>query len=260
MATNGQLPEELLRIPQPPAAKNWVRLWASITFALLLLGLYEALIGAPTEATMGIYQRIFYFHVPAAMIGFLSFFINFLASIWYLLKRSPRADALAIATAEVGLAFLSINLTTGPIWAKPVWGIWWTWDARLTLTLIIWVMYVSYIVLRQFTPSAELQPRLSAALGIFIFAAVPIDYMAIRWWRTQHPAPVILGGKNSGLDPHMYFAVLCCEIAFLALMATLVRFRYEQEIVKHWLEARRRGVLLTQGELGVTDQGPGIRS
>ena len=155
---------------------------------------------APREATMGDVQRIFYYHLPSAWIAFLLFFVNFLASIWYLFRRSTGADALALASAEVGVSFCTIVLITGPLWARPVWGIWWTWDARLTSTLVLWLIYVSYLVLRHYATGGQV-PVLAAALGIFGFVDVPIVYMAIRWFRTQHPQPVIGGGQGSGLDP-----------------------------------------------------------
>lgn len=223
---------------------RWFLPWAFVTLALLIFGLYQALIAAPTEETMGTIQRIFYYHVPAALTAFAAFFTNFIASVVYLFRRSKASDALAVASAEVGLVFLTINLITGPIWAKPVWGIWWTWDARLTLTLVMWLMYVSYLILRQFTRETELQPRLAAALSVFIFADVPIDYMAIRWWRTQHPQPVMLGGSGSGLDPRMTFAFLICWAAFLLLAAGLIYFRYTQEFDRLRIATLRRDLLL----------------
>ncbi len=230
----------------PPQARPWLPWWAGVTAALMLYALYQAWIAAPTEATMGIYQRIFYVHVPAALVGFGVFFINLMASVWYLARRSRAADALAVASAEVGVALLAINLITGPIWAKPIWGIWWTWDARLTLTLVIWIMYVSYLVLRQFTPHSELQPRLAAAYAMFIFVAVPVDYMAIRWWRTQHPQPVLFGGPHSGLAPAMLYALCVGFAAYIALAATLLRLRYRQEQLRHRIELRRRARALAE--------------
>lgn len=228
-------------------AGPWLYWWGGITLALLLYGLFQALIAAPTEATMGIYYRIFYFHVPAGITGFVAFAVNAAASIAYLVRPRRGLDALALAAAEAGVVFLAINLITGPIWAKPIWGVWWVWDPRLTLTLVIWIMYVSYLVLRQFTPRSELQPRLAAAYAMFVFVAVPIDYMAIRWWRTQHPQPVLFGGPNSGLDPHMAYALVVCLLAFLALMATLMRFRHRQEMLGHEIVRRQRAAALRQG-------------
>ena len=124
---------------------------AIVTALLLSFALYEALIVAPTEQTMGNVQRIFYYHVPSAWTAFLLFAINFVASILYLIKRSEKADILALVSAEVGVVFCTVVLITGPIWARPVWGIWWTWDLRLTLTLVLWLIYVSYLLLRRFS-------------------------------------------------------------------------------------------------------------
>ena len=124
-----------------------------LTAFLLSYGLYQALVVAPTEQTMGNVQRIFYYHVPSAWTAFLLFALNFGASIVYLARRNQKADILALVGAEVGLVFLTVNLGTGPIWARPVWGIWWTWDWRLTSTLIVWLIYVSYLMLRRFLGS-----------------------------------------------------------------------------------------------------------
>ncbi len=228
------------------AADSGLRAWlyAAGTLALLLVALWWALIGAPTEATMGTIQRIFYYHAPAAFASWTALLLNAGASVAYLARRSPHADALAVAGAEVGLAFLSITLVTGPIWAHPVWGVWWVWDPRLTLTLAMWVMYAAYLILRQVTPEGSLQPRLAAALAVIFAADIPIDYMAIRWWRGQHPAPVLFGGPNSGLAPRMAIAFWLSVAAFLALMALLVQLRYRQELQRNQVrELRRRRVL-----------------
>jgi len=211
--------------------RNRYTLAVLATCALLGLGLYEALVVAPTEQTMGDVQRIFYYHVPSAWTAFLLFFANFIASIIYLAVRRKneragfRADAFAVATAEVGVVFTSIVLVTGPLWAKPVWGIWWTWDARLTTTLVLWLLYVSYLLLRRFSEGQQ-TATLAAVLGIFAYIDVPIVYMSIRWWRTQHPQPVILGGEESGLDPHMWPPLLVNWTAFLSLAALVVGIRY----------------------------------
>ena len=201
--------------------------------ALLAFGLYQALVVAPTEQTMGDVQRIFYYHVPSAWTGMLLFFTNFLASIWYLFKRTSASDALAATTAEVGLVFWTIVLITGPIWARPVWGIWWTWDARLTSTLVLWLIYVSYLVLRRFSTGGQ-TPVLAAALAVFGFVDVPIVYLSIWFFRTQHPQPVIGGGGS--LDPAMWHAVLWNWLAFSALAGLLCWLRYNLERKQHDLE------------------------
>jgi len=198
------------------------------TLALLAYAFYQAMYVAPTEQTMGDVQRIFYYHVPSAWTAFLLFFANFIASITYLIRRRPAADALALACAEVGVVFCTVVLVTGPIWARPVWGIWWTWDARLTTTLVLWLIYVSYLILRRFSDTQQ-TAVLAAALAIFGFADVPIVYMSIRWWRTQHPQPVIAGGPGSGLDPAMAHALFINWGAFLAMAALITWFRYSLE-------------------------------
>jgi heme exporter protein C len=201
-------------------------LFILITLALLAFGFYQAIYAAPTEATMGDIQRIFYYHVPSAWTAMVLFFANFVVSIVYLIRRSPRADAWALAFAEVGVVFCTIVLLTGPLWAKPVWGIWWTWDARLTTTLVLWLIYVAYLMLRRFSDGQQ-TATIAAALAVFGFIDVPIVYMSIRWWRTQHPQPVIGGGQGSGLDPEMRFALMMNWLAFMVMAALVSYFRYK---------------------------------
>jgi len=208
---------------------------AIITVALLSYGLYAALVLAPTEQTMGAVQRIFYYHVPSAWVAFLLFFANFIASIVYLVKRQPGVDAFALATAEVGVVFCTVVLITGPIWAKPVWGIWWTWDARLTSTLVLWLIYVSYLILRRYAAGGQ-TPVLAAALAIFGFVDVPLVYMSIRWFRTQHPQPVIGGGENSGMAPGMWHALLINFAAFLLFGILVTWLRYTMERMRVRIE------------------------
>jgi heme exporter protein C len=225
-------------------AITWV--FVLITVALLGFGLYQALVVAPTERTMGDVQRIFYYHVPSAWTAFLLFFVNFVASVVYLWKRSAGSDAIAVASAEVGVVFCTVVLVTGPIWARPVWGIWWTWDARLTTTLVLWLIYVSYLVLRRFAAGGQTQV-LAAALAIFGFVDVPIVYMSIRWFRTQHPSPVIGGGEGSGLDPAMWHAVLWNWLAFSCLALLLVMTRYRLQRMEETVEAAHAQLALHGG-------------
>lgn len=215
--------------------KTLFKLLLAATLLLLGYGFCQAMYIAPREATMGDVQRIFYYHLPSAWVAFLLFFVNFLASVWYIVRRSLGSDALALASAEVGVSFCTIVLITGPIWARPIWGIWWTWDARLTSTLVLWLIYVSYLVLRHYASGGQV-PVLAAALGIFGFLDVPIVYMAIRWFRTQHPQPVIGGGQDSGLDHRMWMAVLWNLLAFSLLALLFVWARYRQAIDEHALE------------------------
>jgi len=197
-----------------------------VVVALLAFGLYQGLVAAPTEQTMGDVQRIFYYHVPSAWTGILLFLANFIASIWYLFRRTSVSDSIAVTTAEVGLVFWTIVLITGPIWARPVWGIWWTWDARLTSTLVLWLIYVSYLIVRRFSSGGQ-TAVLAAALAVFGFADVPFVYLSIWFFRTQHPQPVIGGGGK--LDPAMWHAVLYNWLAFIAFALLLCWFRYQLE-------------------------------
>jgi len=174
-----------------------------LTLIGMVVALYGAFIHAPEERTMGEIQRIFYFHVSSWWIAGLAFFVVFAGSVAYLATDERWYDTLALASAEVGVVFTTLGLITGPLWAKPVWGIFWTWDARLTTALVLWLIYVSYLMLRHFLPEEEKRAKLAAVAGIIGFVDVPIVYMSIRWWRTQHPSPVILGGEGSGLDPVM---------------------------------------------------------
>ncbi|HXP43570.1 MAG TPA: cytochrome c biogenesis protein CcsA, partial [Candidatus Acidoferrales bacterium] len=184
---------------------------AVLTALLLTYSTYQALVIAPTERTMGDVQRIFYYHVPSAWTAFCLFFVNLIGSLIYLVRKSSKADALAVAAAEVGVVFCTIVLITGPIWARPVWGIWWTWDLRLTLTLVLWLIYVSYLVLRRFSDSSQ-TPKLAAVLAVFGALDVPLVYFSIWFFRTQHPQPVIGGGGS--LDPRMLHAFLINLFAF----------------------------------------------
>jgi len=221
------------------------KLFIALTVAVLIFAAYQGLFVAPTERTMGNVQRIFYYHVPSAWTAFLLFFANFAASIVYLLKRNPAADAVAAATAEVGVVFCTVVLVTGPIWARPVWGIWWTWDARLTTTLVLWLIYVSYLVLRRYSIGTQTSV-LAAALAIFGFVDVPIVYMTIRWFRTQHPSPVIGGGEGSGLDPSMWPPLLWNWLAFsmLAIILGAARYRLqrmEEDVEEQHAQAALQG-------------------
>ncbi|MFQ5511557.1 MAG: cytochrome c biogenesis protein CcsA [Candidatus Krumholzibacteriia bacterium] len=202
---------------------------ATVAGAAMMIALYMALVYAPREQTMGDVQRIFYFHVPSAWVAFLAFFLVFLFSSIYLMRGGKKWDTRAAASAEIGILFCTLVLITGPIWAKPVWGIWWTWDARLTLTLVLWLIYVGYLMLRHYITDPERRATFSAVVGIIGFLDVPIVYFSIRWWRTQHPQPVLAGGEDSGLAPPMLYTLLVCLAAFTLLFVVLLRMRARLE-------------------------------
>lgn len=199
---------------------------AAVTAVLLGYAAYQALVAAPTDQMQGDVYRIIYYHVPSAWTAFILFFVNFGASIFYLVKRRPAADMVALTAGEVGVVFLTVNLVTGPIWARPVWGIWWTWDWRLTSTLVMWLIYVSYLLLRRFSSGAE-TPILAAALAVLGALCIPFVYFSIWFFRTQHPQPVIGGGGS--IDPQMLHVLLISWLAFLCLAFLVCWARYRLE-------------------------------
>jgi heme exporter protein C len=222
---------------RPPRTHEMKKLYlVTILCTLAILGgtTYLSLAVAPTEQTMGDVYRIFYYHVPSAWVAGLCFFINFVASFVYLLKRSEKADALAAASAEVGIVFGIVLLISGPLWAKPVWGIWWTWDARLTSTLVQWVIYIGYLILRRFsTGQSQVIP---AVFAMFCFVDEPMVYFSIRWFRTQHPSPVLGGGPESGLDPSILHPLLINVAAFTVLGLLFVGLRYKLQLQERALD------------------------
>ena len=268
-----------------------------LTAIFLSYALYLALVVAPREQTMGDVQRIFYYHVPSAWTAFLLFFVNFIASVQYLVRRNPSTDkvanwilitvavvtciasvvialvpslkeampkdvepssigttgviiaaayfvirkffsveavdALAVTTAEVGVVFCTVVLVTGPLWARPVWGIWWTWDVRLTSTLVLWLIYVSYLILRRYSSSGQ-TPVMAASLAVFGALDVPLVYFSIWIFRTQHPQPVVGGGGS--IDPRMLHVLLMNWLAFLCFAYLVCWSRYRLEIMKREVE------------------------
>jgi heme exporter protein C len=208
----------------------------------VVMAAYASFYVAPEERTMGVLQRIFYFHAASAWAGMDAFFICFAANLLYVWKRKEQYDWLGVSAAEVGLVLTTVILVTGPIWAKPAWGIYWTWDARLTSTFIMWLLYISYLLLRTLVEEPERRALLSALFGIFAFLDVPLVFGSIRWWRTQHPAPVIMGGPGSGLDPTMKKVFYLSVLAMHVLMIFLVVERYALEKMRGEVEGLRREV------------------
>jgi heme exporter protein C len=208
--------------------------WFLLTLAAIAYATRLALVVAPTEATMGNVQRIFYYHVPTSMLSLLFPYVNFAASLFYLYwrQRDPlralTADAVAISAAEVTVVYSSICLLTGMLWGRAAWGIWWTWDARLTSMLLLWLLYVSYLMLRKLSSTGQTN-TLAAVLSVFAAIDVPIVYMSIQWWRTQHPAPVFFGGPDTGIDPSMKPAFGWNVLGWAMWGVFLLLFRYALE-------------------------------
>jgi heme exporter protein C len=223
--------------------KTAILIYAAVTIALMIWGYYQAIYVAPNDAMQGEIFRIIYYHVPSATVAFLFFAISLAGSIGYLSFRRSRvdwaqiSDAWALAGAEVGVIFCSVVLLTGPIWARRAWGIWWTWDARLTTTLVLWLIYVSYLLLRRFAAGPQVQ-TLAAVLGIFGAMDVPIVYMSNRWWRTQHPAPVFGGSGDSGMDPSMVGALMWNMLAWFCWGIFILILRYTVERKQQQIAAR----------------------
>jgi heme exporter protein C len=211
-----------------------------LVVGLMAAAAYAAFFVAPVERTMGLIQRIFYFHAASAWAGMTAFLVCFVANLQYVWRRQQKWDSLAVSAAEVGVAFITVVLITGPIWAHPVWGIWWTWDARLTSTFVLWLLYVSYLLLRTLIEEPDRRALLSAIFGIFAFVDVPLVYGSIRWWRTQHPQPVIMGGPGSGLEPTMRKVFFFSVLALHALMVFLIAERDRLEKLRTDLEVVRR--------------------
>ena len=212
---------------------------AALVFVLLGVMVYAAFFIAPVDAKQGLIYRILYLHVSSAWTGLTAFLIGCIANLLYVWRRQPRWDWLGVAAVEVGLAFTTVVLVTGPIWAKPVWGIYWTWDARLTSTFVMRLLYISYLLLRTLIEEPDRRALLSALYGIFAFLDVPLVFGSIRWWRTQHPQPIVMGGQDSGMDPTMYKVLMFSWLAMLALMTLLLRQRYKLEAMRSDVEAMR---------------------
>lgn len=225
---------------RPPAAAqhSGAHGWETVGVALLLgFAGYCALFVAPTERTMGLIQRIFYFHVTSWWSAFVAFAVVFISNIAYLRRRNPKWDCLAVSAAEIGVAFVTIGLITGPIWAHPVWGIWWTWDARLTSAFVLWVLFVCYLLLRSLIDEPERRAVVSAVFGIFATLDIPLVYFSIWFFRTQHPQPVI--GDGGSLDPRMLHVLLLCWAALLGVFVLLLRQRYRLESLRYAAEELR---------------------
>ena len=203
----------------------------------MAFALYMALIAAPRELTMGDLQRIFYFHVPAAIAGMIAFAVNFIASLMYIIRRNRWWDSLGLSAAEVGVMFFAMVLVTGPIWAKPAWFVWWTWSPRLTLSLVLCLLYVAYMLIRNYIGDPEKRALIAAVFGIIAFADTPLVWFSIRWWRDHHPSAML---ETGGLSPSMRPAFFVCMAAFQILLVFLLRRRFYLESMRGELEMLER--------------------
>jgi heme exporter protein C len=216
-------------VPPAEAARALIRRGLRISVAALvgLAGVYLlALEYTPIEARQGMAQKIFYLHVPAAWCALMAFSLVGITSALYLWLMDPRLDRFAASSAEVGVAFSAVMLTTGPIWAKPIWGTWWTWDARLTLTLFLFFLFIGYLALRASVHDKAERARFSAVVGILGMLLVPFIHLSVYLFRTLHPQPVVLKPSAPSLPPEMLRTLLISMLVFTTLYVGLVTLRY----------------------------------
>lgn len=231
---------------------SWGYALTIISAVLMLVALYMALVWAPDAANLTApaeryAQRIFYFHVPSAWIGFLAFIVAAVASVLYLVTRKQKWDMWGLASVEIGLTFFTMVMLSGPIWAKPTWNVWWTWDPRLTISTISWLLYIGYLMLRGAIDNPERQARFAAVYSLVAVISIPINWMAIRWWRTIHPA-VVAPGKNAdamggfGMSDNIQTTLMFCLFAFTIFYITLMYHRIKLENLKRRVEALKQQV------------------
>ncbi|MDQ3956818.1 MAG: cytochrome c biogenesis protein CcsA [Actinomycetota bacterium] len=241
--------------PSPAPGRGLERLgyaaWASIAVSLFLV----FFVARKADVAMGgELQRIFYFHVPSAWIAYLAFAIVFIASIAYLRTGSARWDLLAGASAETGVVFCTLVLITGPIWAAPVWGTWWQWDARLTSALVLWLTYVGYLFLRALSTEPGRTGRIAAVVGIAGFVNVPIVHFSVQWWRTLHPTgptpanPAEASGLGGPEMTAFFFSLAAFTLLFAWLLGIRMRLgRLEGEVDRLELERARAEIAPPRG-------------
>ena len=212
----------------------------ALAAGILCWQLYNILLNLPNEKDQGAIYRIVYFHVPAIFTGFIGFFVALGASGMYLGTRNLKYDAFAAAVTEVSLTFATIVLATGMIWGRIIWGIWWTWDARLTTMLVCWLIYAGYLMLRRAIDEPTQRARLSAVVSIFGCTDILIVWKSIEWWRTQHPAPVLSVRDGGGMAPGMESPIYWNWLALMCLAAVLVMIRMRQENMSREIDSLRR--------------------
>ena len=208
--------------------KRSTTIWGVVAGVAMVFATVAALVLAPREAQMGDVQRLFYFHMPSAWIALgPAFTCVFGFSVAYLVTGKGAYDRIAGAAAEIGVLFTTITLVTGPLWAKAVWGVYWTWEPRLTTTLILWFIYIGYLLLRAVVPAGQKRARLAAVYGIVGWVDVPVVFLSIWWWRTVHPR--ILGSGGFALDTAMIWVLMACLVAFTLLFVYLMLLRVRLE-------------------------------
>ena len=213
-----------------PRKSGSTTVWSLVLIATLTqfaATLSTIFVVAPVEKQMGIVQKIFYFHVPSAYAMYIGFAVSAVGSAVYLIKRDPKWDAVAVAGAEVGTLFCLIVLLTGPLWARKAWGVWWTWDPRLTTTLLAGMIFAAYLALRSMGDAGEVEKRFAAGLALFGLVDLPLIHYSVQRWRGVHPT--VITGKGGGLESEMYWALTLSFIAFTGLAVLLIWARAAAE-------------------------------
>jgi heme exporter protein C len=213
----------------------------AISAAAMAVALFVVFLVAPREAVMGDLQRIFYFHVSSAWVGYLALFVSLVGSVLFLTRRELRWDRLALCSVEIGLVFMTGAIITGSIWAKATWGVWWTWEPRLTTSAVLWAIYASYMTLRRAMEDQGRRARVAAVYSILGFVSVPINFMAIRWWRTVHP--LVFEGGDSNLTPLMLATLIFSVATFTLLYAALLSYRMGLERMSEGIQQLMRGAV-----------------
>jgi heme exporter protein C len=228
-------------MPQGKGKKSTGILGAT-TLVFIIAGLYWGLIKAPPDAFQGDSQRIMYLHIPSILIAYLSFFLVFIGSCLYLWKREQRDDNLAHAAAEIGVLFTALTIIEGSIWGRPTWGVWWTWDARLTLTAILLLIFIGYLMLRALIEDETRAASAAAILGIIGFLDIPLIHMSVYWWRTLHQPPSILRPDKApweNIHPELLTALAINFVAFLLLYFYLLSLRLRLGEMRQEIKSRR---------------------
>src|SRR5215471_2079289 len=210
----------------------------AIAAVLLARNIYKIFMVLPDEAAQGMIFRILFFHAPMAMTAMIGSAVGLVASVGFLLTKNFKYDAVAVSVTEVGLAFLAANLITGSIWGRIIWGIWWTWDARLTSALVCWLLYAGYLMLRHAIEEPTQRATVAAVFNIFAFVDVPIVIFSIKWFRTQHPQPVMWGGGS--IDPDYSSTLMLNWLALILLAVVLTMIRLRQEETQREIDSLRR--------------------
>ena len=235
MATLATVPETV----KGRVASDWW-MWPLLVVSLVsvMASLVAALIITPPERVEGDVFRVFYVHVPLAWLCYVAFFVVFAASVLFLLQRNAMWDRIARVSVEVGLLYTTLVLVVGVIWGRPVWGVWWTWDPRLTSTLVMWFVYLAYVLLRSYTAEGGQAPRYAAVLGIVGFINVPVVQFSVDWWRSLHPQSTVLQAGN--LAPSMLITLLLSLVSFTFFGVAIFALRYRLEYLRDELQAIQR--------------------